>query len=246
MSDALLIIQARLTSSRLPRKVLLPICDRPAVVYLYERLKVLAGVVRIVVAIPEDKDNNELARELEVHNVPYLRGAATDVFARFKMCIGIYAPRMIIRVNADCPLLSPSTVERSIAVMNSMGDLDYVSTTLDDAFPVGEHVECFTSTAFDKSEKFLDSAAYREHVTPAIYNNPDRFSCQALLSEVSYPSGLRLCVDYFEDYRFISSIAEHFSPRIDFDLSSIVDYVSENPRLLKINNQYSKSRVFTR
>ena len=243
MSKTILIIQARLGSSRFPSKVLLPIKNKPSIIYQYNRIKNCNYIKNIIVAIPDNKENDLLDEILRKENIPVFRGNENNVFNRFINCADLYKAENIIRINGDCPLISPKTIECIVNLFNENLSYDYLSTTLDESFPIGEHVEIFKLSSIKKAALLNLSSADMEHVTPVFYNNNMHFKTLKYESKLSYPKKLRLCIDYPEDYEFISKLVNYFPDDYNFELEDIINIVNKHPELMDINSFYNKSRT---
>lgn len=237
-----IIIQARLGSSRLPSKVLLPINGKPSIIYQYERIKNCKAISNIVVAIPDNDQNNKLEQTLKSNKIKVYRGSENNVFERFLKCAEFFNADQIIRINGDCPLVSRTTIESLIDFFNKNPGYDYSSTTLDDSFPIGEHVEIFKLCSMKKASELRLKPTDCEHVTPIFYNNSS-FKFISYKSNNLYPKKLRLCIDYPEDYKFILDLVSHFKKDSSFELKDIIAIVKKNPHLMDINSFYIKSRT---
>lgn len=241
----LIIIQARLNSSRYPRKILSLISDVPSIVYQYRRIQENSGTSNMVVAIPNTSDNDQLNNLLRHYNIPVFRGHATNVLSRFIECANWHESTVIVRVNGDCPLISPSTITKTLTTFFSIKDCNYVSTILDSSFPLGEHCECFDLKSLEFAQNNLSPSAEEcEHVTPILYNNSKYFKCFPVVnSDFGYFNPkMRLCIDYPEDLVFIHSLLKRL-PTEGFELADIVKVVNEYPELVGINSQYMKDRT---
>jgi len=243
MKKILLIIQARLGSTRFKNKVIKNIIDKPSIIYQVERIKQIKKDCEIIVGIPDNKSNDKLKQILISNKVNYFEGDEQNVFKRFLDCALKYNPDIIIRINGDCPLISPSSIDKTISTFFENPNADYVSTTLDKSYPIGEHVELFTLNALKIASKLELTHQLKEHVTPIFYKNQKIFNCINVKKTFNYPNNLRLCVDYEKDFKLICLIAKHFYPKINFDVEDIIGFILRNPLLIKINSEYKKSRT---
>ena len=243
MKNILLIIQARLGSSRFKKKVIRKITDLPSIVYQYKRIKEVKNDIKLVVAIPKKESERELKEILKNNEITFFEGDENNVFQRFLNCSRKFNSDILIRINGDCPLISPSTIDRVINKFFISPNIDYISTTLNESYPLGEHVELFTSQAIEKASNLQRTEEDNEHVTPIFYRNQDVFKCTSLEKTFNYPSKLRLCIDYPEDLEFINEIANFFYPDKNFDLKEILSFISKNKELMNKNTQFKKSRI---
>ena len=143
-----ILIQARVNSSRFPFKVLYHIDRLPSIVYQYKRIS--SGIkLPIYVLIPDDKLNDILADCLKSFCIPFFRGSLDNVYKRFMSFLVKNDYNYCFRINADCPLLSPSTIIDLFTFSENLNSqFDYISTVMDSSFPVGEHVEFFKVDQF--------------------------------------------------------------------------------------------------
>jgi spore coat polysaccharide biosynthesis protein SpsF len=128
------ILQARMTSSRLPGKVLAPILGVPMIGRQIERLRLASALDGLVVATSVDASDDELVSYLEVLGVPVIRGSLSDLIGRFVAVLDAYSPTVVVRLTADCPLASPAVLDRVVGESHSR-DLDYVSNTMVPTYP---------------------------------------------------------------------------------------------------------------
>ena len=234
-------IQARETSSRLPNKIYLPFFGLPGLEFLYRRLCCLQDCL-VVFAVPDSKSNVCLRMFLESRKIPYYPGPENDVFERFGVVINAIRPKYVVRVNADCPFLSPAHVDDLRRFFLS-SHADYASTTLNDSFPLGEHVEIFSTDAFMRASEMERTPLISEHVTPAFYCRKE-FVSAPMTSPHSLEGleRLRLCIDYREDHLFLRSL-ESLLPGAQFSYADLLAVARSAPDLLEINSEYVKPRV---
>lgn len=194
----MLIIQARMGSERLPGKVLLPLGDTTIIGSVIRGCKDSGEL--IVVAIPDTPENDILEQEILSHDVEVFRGSEDDVLDRFFQCALIYEPHHIIRITADCPLIS----NEIIRLVNKAGYLtDYTSNVLNRTFPKGLDCEYFSYEMLARAHKKAVDPYDREHVTPWIKRTAKSVGELRLEVDLSY---INLSVDTMEDYRRICDL----------------------------------------
>ena len=135
MKKILIIMQARQTSSRLPNKIFLPLFKKPLFHFLYDRLNQLS--FDLIIAAPNTTGNLNLKKYLIENKLNFFLGSEDNVFTRFLEVIKLKSPDIVVRVNSDCPFLSPENVECVVKQFIEL-ETDYLSTTLDKSFPLGE------------------------------------------------------------------------------------------------------------
>ncbi len=239
MKKILIIMQARQTSSRLPNKIFLPLFKKPLFHFLYDRLNQLS--FDLIIAAPNTTGNLNLKKYLIENKLNFFLGSEDNVFTRFLEVIKLKSPDIVVRVNSDCPFLSPENVECVVKQFIEL-ETDYLSTTLDKSFPLGEHIEAISTEAFIRASKNDIDYLTEEHVTPVFYKSLKFRSLPYSPSEkVIYPSGLRLCIDFKEDYIFFQEL-EKLMPSETFTYKELINICDSNPKLLLINSNYQKSR----
>lgn len=215
------IVQARMSSTRLPRKVLQPVAGRPLLGYLLERLALARTPGAIVVATsdqPEDDPIAELAGELgvQVH-----RGPLADVAARFAAVAERFELDAVARVSGDSPLFDPAVVDRAVELFGS-GDWELVTNVFPRSFPVGQSIEVLSRAALERVLAATTDADDREHVTRHVYANPDEFRILNFSHERD-ESAVRLAVDSPEDLARIERIVAAMSaPHVEYGLAELL------------------------
>lgn len=230
------IIQARLGSSRLPKKILKDISDVPMLKYLIRRINKSKYISSIVVATTNSKNDDELVRWLKNENIEYFRGSEDDVLNRFFHCATDFKAEIIVRITSDDPFKDPSVIDRAIEIFLESKKYDYVSNTIETSFPEGIDVEVFSYEALKKANKYAHTSYDREHVTPFIIENTNIFNNKNFFHTEDL-SNFRLTVDHFEDFELAKKISSHFSNEPLVDFITIVDFLRKNPKIANINSK---------
>ncbi|WP_129671606.1 cytidylyltransferase domain-containing protein [Candidatus Chloroploca sp. Khr17] len=232
-----IIVQARMTSSRLPGKILMDVAGQPMLAQQLRRLKACKAADEIIIATttnPADDSVIELARH---EGVGWFRGSEPDVLARYVGAAHQARADVVVRVTADCPLIDPEVTDQIInELVNHRAECDYVSNVEERTFPHGLDVEAFFFDTLLRAERLGRSAAAREHVTVVMRAEyPDLF----LRRSVHAPhnaADLRWTVDTAEDLQLVRSLYD------DLDLGTrmlgyevIVAYARAHPELARIN-----------
>ncbi len=205
------IVQARMGSTRLPGKILLDLAGRSILERVMARLQEVASLTQIVVATTSERQDDQLAEYCQAHNWLVFRGSENDVLDRFYQTARLTLADVIVRITSDCPLIDPEIVQQLVQMYLQANDpLAYVSNVVPRrTYPRGLDAEVFGRNALEAAWQDDQNAAWREHVTPFIYRNPDRFHLHNLVNEVDY-STHRWTVDTPEDYALIKKIYEHY------------------------------------
>lgn len=233
---AVIIVQARMSSSRLPGKILKKVLGKPLLEYQIERLKKVQLADMIVVATTLNGADRAITNLCDHLMIPYFCGSETDVLARYYETALTYQADLIIRVTSDCPLIDPCIIDQVIQFyLDFQIKYDYVSNCLQRTFPRGMDIEVLPFTilaqAFDQATKSAD----REHVTPFIYRQPNRYR----LGHVKYHkdvSHYRWTVDTPQDFKLIEKIIEKIYPENpSFTLEDCLRLLQIHPEWSDIN-----------
>lgn len=230
------ILQARISSSRLPRRVLLELAGRPIIHHILDRLETSKEADEICVAIPEVATDDELANSLEKRNVRIVRGPEYDVLTRFTIAAYDTHADIVIRATADNPLVDVGVMDAQIRHITENPDTDYVFTK---GLPLGVSTETFTRKTLDKLEYLARTPFMREHVTYYLVQNPAPFSVVNLdpPAGMGHPE-LRLTLDTREDYALFQAIyGEFYAPGTVVNTKEVVSFLLDRPELVKINSK---------
>lgn len=209
------IIQARMGSTRLPGKVLMPILNKPMLELLLRRVQRVRNLDEIIVATSDLERDNPIADLVrEVDNVKLWRGSEQDVLQRYYKAARYSRADIILRVTGDNPFFSAHTAETLISMMED--GYDYVANNLECSYPYGIDLEAFTFSALEAAHFEASGQFYREHVTPYIRENPTRFEHGSLELDEDC-SHVRLTVDTREDYLRAKAIFEQFGSDVEFE-----------------------------
>lgn len=230
----LLIVQARMTSTRLPGKVLLPLAGEPMLTRLVERLRRVQRADGIVIATTTNATDDPIAALCSQLGMPCHRGSEHDVLSRYADAARLHGADTVVRITSDCPLIDPALIDRVIAAYEE-GDSDYVSNMLPPTWPYGMAVEVFSATALAQAHAEATQAAEREHVTPFIYWHPERYRLRNVASPVDL-SQHRWTVDTPEDYALVGRLFDHLMPNHpQFTQADVLALLDQHPDWIAIN-----------
>ncbi len=198
------LIQARMSSRRLPGKVLLPLQGKPLLQYVVETAQAVG--LEAVVATSDEVSDNPIEVWAHRFGVPCYRGPLDDVLGRFRGACEAYPSDVFFRINADSPLVSGELLEMAMARHES-GDWDVVTNVRPRTFPPGISVEALRTEVFLHAEPEILDPADREHVVPFFYRHPDRFRIHNIAATESW-EGCHLAVDTAEDLARVSDLLE--------------------------------------
>ena len=222
------IVQARMGSTRLPKKVLKPIGDLPAIDLLLIRLKRAKSLSKIIIATSDLPKDDELAEHLASQGYSVFRGSELDVLGRYASTAKMAAADVIVRITGDCPYVDPDLVDSIVAGYKD-ANVDYFSNICPPSFPDGMDVEVFSMQALVQADAKAVSRESREHVTSYLLDTPE-ISKENLSNPVNL-SHLRLTLDDQADLATLRSVNDFFNSRTDMTWTEIASAMTENTEI---------------
>jgi spore coat polysaccharide biosynthesis protein SpsF len=199
------IVQARTGSTRLPGKVLLPLLGVPVLTHVVQRVARATLIDAVVVATTTAPGDDPIEELATARGWPLVRGSEEDLLARYLMAARAHAADRIVRITSDCPLIDAGLIDAVVAALEASA-ADYASNTLPPrTYPRGLDVEVFSMAALERADREDGDPSSREHATPYIYRNPDRFRLRAVPGERDL-SAHRWTLDTADDYELIRRI----------------------------------------
>ena len=230
----LAIIQARMSSTRLPGKVMKDLAGAPMLERQLERVARARRLDRIEVATSETKDDDVIAQLCESLGVGCFRGALDDVLDRYYQAARRHGSVHVVRLTADCPLADWEVIDAAVR-LQLKGDYDYTSNGLERTYPHGLDVEVMTFEALKIAWREALLPDEREHVTRFIYDHPERFRLGRLTRAPSL-AAQRWTVDHPEDYAFVRAVYETLYPdKPDFTSEDVLRFLADHPEVAALN-----------
>jgi spore coat polysaccharide biosynthesis protein SpsF len=227
------ILQARLSSTRLPAKVLRRINSQPMIYWQIKRILKSKRIDKLVVAISEHQSDDLLAAYLASIDQEYIRGDLHDVLSRFIKVEKIYRPDVIVRLTGDCPLIMPDLIDAMLEIFYD-NNYEYLSNIVNLTFPDGLDVEIFRSGILERLNRMSLTKEEREHVTLGILERKNVF----VVKNYSYSedlSSFRWTVDTLSDFSFVQNVFKDFKDKeLEFNFSDLILYFKKNPELNSI------------
>ena len=230
-NKSLVILQARMSSTRLPGKVLADINDKPMLYWQIQRIRQAKSIDELIVATSTDQSDDVLVDFLELNGVMVHRGPINDVYERFRQVLRrLTNSQTIVRLTADCPFTMPELIDEMINKFES-ADIDYLSNVLEPTFPDGLDIEIVSRSAFIKLGEYPLSNAEKEHVTLGLRNRPCEFKIENFSRDLDL-SHLRWTVDYEGDLKFAREIyAEFRGQEARFNYGDMLKILEAKPEL---------------
>lgn len=241
-SNIVVIIQARTGSTRLPRKIMKTILGKPILILDLERIRRMETINKIVVATTELKEDDTIVKVVRDYNegIGIFRGSESDVLDRYYKAARELNADIIVRITSDCPLIDPKVSDLVVETFLK-NEFDYCCNNMPRTFPHGLDTEVFSFKALKKVWEEAKKPYEREHVTPYIRKNPDKFKIINVKNSVDL-SHLRWTLDYPEDFEFITEIYKRlYHKKKIFYMEDMLDVLTKEPWLIEINRKYTKS-----
>jgi spore coat polysaccharide biosynthesis protein SpsF len=221
-------LQARMSSTRLPGKVLADVAGSPMIVQQLARIGRARSVDQTIVVTSTEASDEVLVDELERRGITVFRGSLNDVLQRYREAIAHYPCEIALRLTADCPLIDPLVIDATVH-SHQLAGADYTSNTLIRKFPRGLDCEVFQPEVLDRLAQFELQIAEHEHVTMGIYNRPNTFRLNAFANSVD-ESNRRWTVDTPEDLEFVRMIYRQlFNENPNFGSDDIRMFLALHP-----------------
>ena len=239
------IIQARMGSTRLPNKVLLPIERIPALEHIIKRVSASKFINEVIVATTLNEDDLPIVKLCAKLGTKVFCGSSNDVLDRFYQASRILKATHIVRITADNFMIDPKIID--IAIEKHLAERgDYTSNVIVETYPNGQDVEIFSFPALASAWEHASLVSEREHVTPYLRKNKNIFK----QISIEYPIDLsekRWTVDQVEDYEFVKIIFKHlYKKNKFFGMGEILEFLKKNPKFEQINSYIKRNEGYVK
>ena len=238
-----IIVEARMTSSRLPGKVLLHVVDKPLLQLMIERLNRIKEVDNIIIATTVNETDDcieQLAHDL---GVLCYRGSEEDVLGRVVEAAQYFSTDTIVEITGDDPLVDPEICSKILKMFKSNeNNYDIVANDFEKTFPIGLTARAFKRTLLEKVEKITKDPTNREHVESYFYQNVEKFRFYNIeaMGKLRRPD-IRLTLDTKEDYQVIRSVYEAlYMKKTNFTAEDVISFLDLNPAIRDLNSNISQ------
>lgn len=237
---AVAVIQARMTSTRLPGKILMPLTGKPILTRVIERTRAIRGIDKIVVAIPEGTAHEPVASLCRDLDIPVTRGSEQNVLKRTVMAAEAHGAEIVMRLTSDCPFLDPGVSAAILAAFRASGAA-YASNAMESGYPLGFDTQVTSMKALREADAEATDPYEREHVTPFLWRRPERYPALYLDHRPNLRHW-RLVVDTPDDYTMACRVYDTLAPRDPlFGLDAVRALFAAQPELLAVNAQVKQT-----
>ena len=229
------VIQARHTSTRLPGKMLLPLCNVPVISHIIARAQSVSEIDQICVTLPEGVAQKPLADYIgTLENVHLSRGPEKNLLRRFAIAAEQTSAEIVIRLWGDCPAIDPTVIRQLIQNFhNEQTDWAYLSDQ--SGYPLGYECQAFRTHVLTKADREVTDAFDKEALHTFLNKYPERFSRTNIWRDdipEQCPSELQILLDTDQDYKKLCAIFEALYPSSSlFGLSDVIKLVAQHPEL---------------
>lgn len=235
------IIQARMSSTRLPGKVLMPLAGKPVLAHVVQRSQACRKVDEVVVATSTDLSDDAIEQWCADNQVHCYRGSLNDVLDRYYQSAKLYGADVIVRITADCPAIDPHTVD---AVIQGFIQGGFEFYGLSGEFPDGLDCTVFSFSAIEKAWQEAKLPSEREHVGPYIEKNPQLFKSGGLKKYTGF-SHMRWTLDEPSDYEFLSQVFDQLAHQEKlFTAEDVLALLNKQPELQTINQTITRNEGY--
>jgi len=229
------IIQARISSTRLPGKVMLDLAGEPLLTRVINRVQRAKTLNQLIVATTTEPADRAIIELAATRSWAYFLGRENDVLDRYYQAAIQHQANVVVRITSDCPLIEPEIIDRVVKeFFERQPELDYASNVLPRrTFPRGLDTEVIRFEALEKAWREDNNPEWREHVTPYIYYHPEKFRIHNVVNNKDY-SSFRWTVDTPEDLAFVRQIYDYFGQDY-FSWMDVLHVLEKYPEWQEIN-----------
>jgi len=242
-SKVVIVVQARMASTRLPGKVMMTIMGKSLLAHMIERLNMMRYWATVVVATSENTEDDVIENEADELDIPCYRGSENNLLDRHYKAAKRFEADVVLKIPSDCPLIDPQAIDQALEFFFAKPDkYDYVSNLHPATYPDGNDVEIMTMACLEKARKEATRPMELEHTTPYIWENENLFRIGNVVWEtgLDYSMSHRFTIDYPEDFDFIKRVFEELYPtNDDFTCQDIIDLLNRKPEIYNINAMHA-------
>lgn len=232
MTATIAFIQARMSSSRFPGKVLEPLQGEPMIAFMAKRVAKARTLDQVAVITSLDRSDDAIVSVCTEARLPVFRGSLDDVLLRYAEAAAAFDAETIVRLTGDCPLADPAVIDMVVSAHLDAA-ADYSSNVDPPTFPDGMDVECFTRAVLDRASREATLSPQREHVTLWM-RAPEVALKRVNVRAIADLTHVRLTVDYPDDLEAVRRIVQAASG-LEFDLFDILRVLTNEPEIGRTN-----------
>ncbi|MGL4874552.1 MAG: cytidylyltransferase domain-containing protein [Clostridium sp.] len=240
------VVQARMSSSRLPGKVLMKIEGVSILEHIIRRLKKSEEIDEIIIATTENKEDDKIEELVRNLDTKIFRGNLFNVLERYYFAVRERSEKILIRITGDCPCVDYKLIDDMVRAFKEeyiQNRIEYMNNTFENNYPRGYDVEIFTKKALEKAYYNAEKDYEKEHVTPYLYDKENNFKIKIYKGEKIYPN-YRVTVDTTEDFQVVENIFKNlYRENPYFGIEAVVNYLNKNNQVLDINSKVKQKKL---
>ncbi len=234
-------------STRLPGKVMMRLGSRTVLSHVITRIKAVPTLNEVWVATTDLASDEPIVQEARHSGARVYCGSEQDVLSRYYEAATHAGADHILRVTSDCPLIDPLVLDEMLreylASQDSTIPCDYMSNTLNRSYPRGLDGEIFTYTALSLANAEARQPHEREHVTPFLYEHPERFRLCSHTNQIDL-SRHRWTLDTPEDWELINALHRELCGEDRMIITSqVLELLEAKPELVEINSHIEQKKL---
>jgi spore coat polysaccharide biosynthesis protein SpsF len=234
------VIQARLSSTRLPGKVLRPLGGGTVLSWVIRAAARTHNVDGVVLATSDAPDDDPVAAEAARCGAAVVRGPLDDVLARYVLAVEEHPCDAVVRLTADCPLHDPVLIAQIVGMWRADPTLDHVSNVVVRRYPRGLDIELVRREVLEEQNRTA-TGGHREHVTSNIYTQPDVYRCAGVVTGVDN-SDLRVTLDTEQDARLLETVVAELGDDVP-KWTDVVALLRSRPDLVALNAAVEQNKM---
>lgn len=243
--NIIIIIQARMGSTRLPGKMMMDLDGKPVIEHVFDRARMIEHAKEAWLATTTNTEDDALAEWAKKNDIKFFRGSAHDVLDRYYQTAKASGADVIVRITGDCPLIDYGVADGVIQIFLDSG-CDYASNAHPPTFPDGLDVEVVSYAALERAWKEASLPSEREHVLPYIWKHPEKFRLQNVAHDTDL-SAHRWTLDTPEDLEFLRHVVSACNESENFcDMKKILEIVDAHPEWQKINKKFERNEGYAK
>ncbi len=237
-------IEARMTSTRLPGKVLMECLGRPMLDLMIERVRLVPGLDGIVVCTTVNASDDPIVALCERLGVGVWRGDEDDVLTRVLEGARAHGVETIVELTGDCPLIDPVLIAQVIDAY-AQSDVEYCANVIERSYPIGMDTQVFATHVLADVARRTRDAVDHEHVSLYIYRHPEIYRLKGLVApETLFDPALRLTLDTPQDFALIDAVFRRLLPANPaFSLADILELLRAEPNLRALNDHIAQKKL---
>jgi len=241
------IIQARMNSTRLPGKILRPLCGKSILGHVIERVGASKNLNDIVIATTELEIDQLIANEAKKYGARSFQGSENDVLSRYYFAAKENKADVIVRITSDCPLYDPDVLTLMLDQFSDHktngNSCDYLCNIIPRTFPRGLDTEIFTFDALERTHREATKPHQREHVTPFIHEHPEIFTIHNHAGKTNL-SEHRWTLDTEDDLRFVEAVyGAVYCADKQFSTHEVLQFLEKHPEIRLLNAHVEQKKL---